>query len=86
MRVWPDAGDPLEIDAALVWGPKRGELKYYPNLRVIISMGAGVEHILRDSDLPANVPIVRTFDPHMQGAMVEYVVLHVLRHHRRGGQ
>ncbi len=82
MRVWPDAGDPLEIDAALVWGPKRGELKYYPNLRVIISMGAGIEHILRDSDLPANVPIVRTFDPHMQGAMVEYVVLHVLRHHR----
>ena len=82
MRVWPDAGDPTDIDAALVWGPKRGELKNYPNLKVIISMGAGVEHILRDPELPQGVPIVRSFDSHMQGAMVEYVVLHVLRYHR----
>ena len=82
MRVWPDSGDPADIEAALVWGPKRGELRNYPNLKVIISMGAGVEHILRDPDLPKDVPIVRTFDSHMQGAMVEYVVLHVLRYHR----
>ena len=82
MRVWPDSGNPTDIDAALVWGPKRGELKNFPNLKVIISMGAGVEHILRDPDLPKDVPIVRTFDSHMQGAMVEYVVLHVLRYHR----
>ena len=82
MRVWPDSGDPTEIDAALVWGPKRGELKNFPNLKVIISMGLGVEHILRDPELPKDIPIVRTFDSHMQGAMVEYVVLHVLRYHR----
>ena len=82
MRVWPDSGDPSDIDAALVWGPKRGELRNFPNLKVIISMGAGVEHILRDPDLPKDVPIVRTLYSHMQGAMVEYVVLHVLRYHR----
>ena len=45
-------------------------------------MGLGVEHILRDPELPKDIPIVRTFDSHMQGAMVEYVVLHVLRYHR----
>ena len=78
MRGWPGSGDLTDIDAALVWGPKRGKLKNYPNLKVIISIGAGIEHILRDPDLPNDVPIVRTFDSHMQGAMVESALLHVL--------
>ena len=82
VRGWPDPGNKADIRYALAWDPPPGELKTYPNLEVIFSLGAGVEHILRDPDLPA-LPIVRLVEPNLTMRMTEYVVLHVLLHHRR---
>jgi glyoxylate/hydroxypyruvate reductase len=82
IRVWPETGDVSEIDAALVWNHPAGELKRYPNLRLILSLGAGVNHVLDDPDLPSGVPIARIVDPGLTGGMVEYAVLAVLRYHR----
>jgi glyoxylate/hydroxypyruvate reductase A len=83
MRVWPDVGDPAEIDYALVWRPEPGLLAALPNLKLILSLGAGVDHILADPLLPRHVPIVRLVDPYLSAAMSEYVALQVLRLHRR---
>jgi glyoxylate/hydroxypyruvate reductase len=52
-------------------------------LKLIISLAAGVDHILRDPTLPGGVPILRLVDPHMTRAMSEYVALQVLRLHRQ---
>ena len=82
IRVWPQIGDPADIDYALVWRPDPGFLASLPNLKLILSLGAGVDHLLGDPQLPRNVPIVRLVDPHMTDAMSEYVVLQVLRLHR----
>jgi glyoxylate/hydroxypyruvate reductase A len=82
MRVWPDIGDPAEIDYALVWRPEPGLLAALPNLKLILSLGAGVDHILADPLLPRHVPIVRLVDPCLSEAMSEYVALQVLRLHR----
>jgi len=82
-RVWPDeTGDPADMEFALAWGPKRGVLARFPNLRAIFSLGAGVEHLFRDPDLPAGVPIVRLVDPGLTLRMTEYVVHWVLHFHR----
>ena len=83
IRVWPEIGDPAEIDYALVWRPEPGFLASLPNLKLILSLGAGVDHLLGDPLLPRHLPIVRLVDPHMTDAMSEYVVLQVLRLHRR---
>ncbi|HXZ01767.1 MAG TPA: glyoxylate/hydroxypyruvate reductase A [Stellaceae bacterium] len=83
LRVWPDLGDPTEIDAALVWRPPPGLLDRLPNLKLILSLGAGVDHILADPSLPPGVPILRLVDPYMTVAMSEYVQMHVLRLHRQ---
>ncbi len=83
IRVWPEIGDPTEIDYALVWRPEPGFLASLPNLKLILSLGAGVNHLLGDPHLPRHIPIVRLVDPHMTEAMSEYVVLQVLRLHRR---
>ncbi|MDM7945691.1 MAG: glyoxylate/hydroxypyruvate reductase A [Oceanibaculum nanhaiense] len=83
-RVWPDYGDPADIDFALVWGMPAGEFHKFPNLRCIASLGAGVDHIFRDPDLPEGVAITRLVDPWMAQAMSEYVLLQVLRFHRQG--
>jgi len=84
IRVWPDSmGDPSEIRYAAAWLPPPEVLKGLPNLEVIFSLGAGVDAILSDPTLPAGIPIVRVNDPDLTGRMTEYVVLHVLMHHRQ---
>ncbi|MDF1720591.1 MAG: glyoxylate/hydroxypyruvate reductase A [Minwuia sp.] len=82
-RVWPDVGDRAEIDYALVWKPEPGLLASLPNLKAILSLGAGVDHIFADPDLPQGVPISRVVNDNMALRMREWVLLHVLSHHRR---
>jgi glyoxylate/hydroxypyruvate reductase A len=79
----PDAAcDPAEVHYAAVWKPHPGELAAFPNLRVIFNLGAGVDALMADASLP-DVPLVRVAVPDLTDRMTEYVVLHVLMHHRQ---
>jgi glyoxylate/hydroxypyruvate reductase A len=79
----PDAAfDTAEVHYAAVWKPAPGELAAFPNLRVIFNLGAGVDALMADSSLP-KVPLVRVAVGDLTGRMTEYVVLHVLMHHRQ---
>src|SRR5438552_8449486 len=82
-RFWPEIGDPADIEYAMVWQPPPGLLASLPKLRLICGLGAGMDHLLRDPDLPRHIPIVRLVDPYMTDAMSEYVALSVLRLHRQ---
>jgi len=82
LQVWPDIADPSQIAYALVWEPQAGLLSRLPNLRVIFSLGAGVDLLLAQPDLP-DIPIVRVVDPDLTQRMTEWVVLQVLIHHRQ---
>jgi glyoxylate/hydroxypyruvate reductase A len=74
--------DPAEVHYAAVWKPRPGELAGFPNLRVIFNLGAGVDALMADSSLP-KVPLVRVAVADLTDRMTEYVVLHVLMHHRQ---
>ncbi|MCK1358049.1 glyoxylate/hydroxypyruvate reductase A [Bradyrhizobium sp. 199] len=79
----PDSGlDPAEVHYATVWKPLPGDLAAFPNLRAIFNLGAGVDALMADKSLP-NVPLVRVAVPDLTNRMTEYVVLHVLMHHRQ---
>ena len=80
-RVWPDVGDESDIEIALVWDAPAGMLRSLPNLKLLLSLGVGVDHLLNDPDLP-DVPITRLVDDFCSVAMSEYVLLQVLRFHR----
>ncbi len=82
VRTWPEAGDPADVDLALVWKPPQGVLKHFPNLKLIASLGMGVDHIFRDPELP-DVPVVRLVDESIKTQMAEYVALECLRIHRQ---
>ena len=82
-RLWDDPGPLEEVKYAIVWKPPAGGLKQFPNLEVIVSIGAGIDHILVDPELPKGVPIIRTTGSDLTQRMREYVCLHVLRFHRR---
>jgi glyoxylate/hydroxypyruvate reductase len=76
--------DPVEPDAvryAAVWKPPPGGLAAFPKLQAVFNLGAGVDALMMDASLP-DVPIVRVADDDLTGRMTEYVVLHVLMHHR----
>jgi glyoxylate/hydroxypyruvate reductase A len=84
IRLFPDAGDPAEIEAAVVWTEHdMAELRRYPNLKLIVSMGAGVDHLLRPPGPPPGVPVARLVDARLTQGMTEWVLLNVLRFHRQ---
>ena len=82
VRHWDAPGDPADIEFALVWKPPHGALRQFPNLKAILNLGAGVDALMQDPDLPPGVPIVRMADDDLAVCMAEYVLLHVLRYHR----
>ncbi|MCD5987206.1 glyoxylate/hydroxypyruvate reductase A [Pseudomonas sp. CDFA 553] len=85
-RVYPNVGNPEEIEYAAVWQHPHGDLSKYPNLKAILSFGSGVEHIVSDPDLPAGVPVVRLVDDavvHDMGMHILHWVLHFHRGYQR---
>jgi glyoxylate/hydroxypyruvate reductase len=92
-RIYPDRPvalipddpiDPALVRYAAVWKPKPGALARFPNLGVIFNLGAGVDAVVADATLP-DVPLVRVAVDDLTQRMTEYVVMHVLIHHRRQG-
>ena len=78
--------DADEVEYAVVWAPPAGQLKNFPNLKYIYSIGAGVTHITLDPDWPAHVPIVRLQDRLLvldMSCHIIYWVLHFHRHYAR---
>lgn len=83
VRVWPELGRLEDIEFAAAWLPPPDVMASFTNLKLICSLGAGVDAILSDPTLPVHVPIVRVNDPDLTNRMSEYIVLHVLMHHRQ---
>ncbi len=83
IRTFPDLGDYHDIECAVVWNHPRGMLREFPSLKVICSMGAGVDHIISDPDIPRHIPITKIVDERLSFSMSNYIVMAVLHHHRR---
>ena len=81
VRVYPDEGDVNDIEYAVVWKHPRGILTRYPNLKAIISLGAGVDHVISDPELPDGLPIVRLFDKKLTHEMILHSLHWVLHFH-----
>ena len=78
VRIFPFLGDVTEIDFAVVWQPPLGLLASLPNVKAVMSIGAGVDHILKDPDYPRAVPLVRMVDTGLTAGMVEYITMATL--------
>lgn len=83
---WPhEVDDKAGIEYALVWKPERGVLRSFPDLKAIFSLGAGVDHLFNDPELPEGVPVVRLVDRALTQGMTEYVLYWTIHYHRRMG-
>ena len=77
-----ETDEPEEIECVMVWGHPKGSLEKFKNLKLIFSMGAGVDHILHDDTIPKNIPISRIVDPQMAFSMTNYILMAVLNYQR----
>ena len=83
IQVYPDISDPDDVEVAFLWQHPEGLLSSFPNLKLISSMGAGVDHILRDKSISPDIPIVRIVDEKLTWSMTNYVIMAVLNFHRQ---
>lgn len=70
------------VEVAVVANPPPGSLRGLPRLRLVQSLWAGVDRLLSDPTLPADVPIARMVDPAMNAAMAETALWATLALHR----
>ncbi|RZS97616.1 2-hydroxyacid dehydrogenase [Cecembia calidifontis] len=83
IQVYPDISDEKEVQAVILWQHPKGILSKFPNLKLICSMGAGVDHILSDESIPQYLPITRIVDGKLTFSMTNYVIMGVLNFHRQ---
>jgi len=82
IEIWPNIADRTEIDCLLAWRPPFGFFANFLNLKAIFSLGAGVDHLFEDPNLPKNISITRIIDPGMAQDMAQYAstaVLNIIR-------
>ncbi len=78
----PRPRHPERCRFALVDRPPPGALAALPRLEAIFSLAAGVDGLLADPTLPADLPLCRMVDPALAETMADYAQLAVLRVHR----
>lgn len=76
-----DAFDPAAVRYIFAWKPKADAFDGLTNLKAVLSLGAGVDALLKHPALP-DAPIVRFVDADLSQRMSDYVVAHVTMHHR----
>jgi len=79
--VLADAPEAVHAQVAACWFPPAGSLKALPNLRLVHSVAAGIDHLQSDPSRP-DLPICRVVDPAHRQGMTEYVRWAVLHFHR----
>ena len=75
--------DPAVIRYVACWKHAPGSLKTLPRIKALFSLGAGVDHLVGDPDLP-EAPIVRMVDPDLTHRMSEWVAWQCLDWLRQG--
>lgn len=86
LRLADDLGNLEDIDAAVCWFPPPGLLATMPRLRLVQSVGAGIEHLVLDPQLPRHIPTFRIVDPQMAAGMAAYVAWAVISSQRDMGR
>ena len=81
IRIWPEPGNPADIDYLAFMHPDFDVLPAFPNLKAMFSRSAGVESFVNHPRLP-RAPLCKIEPPGGDPMMTEYVIMHVLRLHR----
>jgi len=82
VEVWSQDQGPSDAPYLLAWYAPLGCYDQFPKAKALFSFGAGVDHFLRDPDLP-DLPIIKGATDDLANRMAEYITLQALAVHRR---
>lgn len=82
VEVYPEDTKPEETEFILTWNPPEDIFERYPNLKVLSSMGAGINHILKNPNLPEDVAITKVNDANLKYDLSIFALTLVLDHLR----
>lgn len=80
IEIWPEVKKSEHVQFAVAWRHPSHSLTRFPNLKVVSSLGAGVDHILNDKTLPKGIKICRVVDTGLTDDMIEYMTTAVLNY------
>lgn len=78
VETYPNVKDPEAVEFVLSWKHPHGVFQEFPNLKVISSMGAGIDHIISDPSIPKHIKITRVIDEKLTKDMSVFVLSLVL--------
>lgn len=85
-EIYPEIADPAKIEFVASFRMPPGLVKQLPNLKCIASIGAGVDGLMWDKDIPSNVKITKIVDDYLANQLVHYCLLAVLTQLRKWEQ
>lgn len=71
---------PADIEVVIIWQCVPDFLFKLPNLKLILTCGSGVDHILLSQNLPHYIPNIRLVDPFLKDHVSKYVVEQIVNH------
>jgi glyoxylate/hydroxypyruvate reductase len=77
----PQTGDD-PVPYIVVGRPTPGVIASVPGLELVLSLNAGIEHLLASGEVPDHLPIVRLVDDGLADGMSDWVLAHALGWHR----
>jgi glyoxylate/hydroxypyruvate reductase A len=80
IEIYPNIKDFDAVDFALCWKPEKNVLSKFPNLMIIHSVGAAVDHITKMQNLKENQTICRIVDENLSIDMFEFLLAAILNH------
>ena len=78
IAVWPTVPHENDVIFAVTWNHPPGGLATYPNIRAASSYGAGIDHFLKDTELPEDLSIGRVVTSQLVRDMSRYLLAVVL--------
>lgn len=82
VEVFSDSVNPQAVEIVILWLDVMDCIGYFPNLKLILVCGSGIDRVIKMASLPKNIPLVRVIDLTLQDHVSDYVVMAVLNHTR----
>lgn len=83
VEVYPDDTNREETEFILTFLPDEDIFRYYPKLKVVSSMGAGVRFLTKNPHLPEDITVTKIVQKEHQQDMAEFVLGLILGYTRR---
>ncbi len=80
---WDEVKDPSKITVAVVWQHRKELFGQLPHIKLVASLGAGVDHIVNDPLLPPTMPVSKVISEHLSTPMSNYCIGAILHFHKQ---